>query len=110
MAKAYELVTHRKFIEGIVLYNILLYALFFSIYNSIDFEKHFEITNNTHPTPAFLMYFAFLTHSNAMCAEVVPRTQFGRNLVGSHVLCSWTLFLILLAPWTSVRVPVSPSV
>jgi hypothetical protein len=50
------------------------------------------------------MYFAFLTHANAMSAEVVPRTELARNLLGAHVLFSWGLFLILLAPWSSIPV------
>lgn len=104
MPKPVKLVIHEKFIEGIVLYNLLVFGMFFSVYNYIDFEKHFEITTRVHPTPSFIMYFAFLTHANAMCAEVVPRTELARNLLGAHVLFSWGLFLILLAPWSSIPV------
>jgi hypothetical protein len=88
--------------EAIVLYNMIVYAIFVTIYSNIDFKQHFETT--VPVTPSFIMYFAFLTHSNAMCAEVVPRTDFGRHLLGTHVLCSWALFLILLAPLVPVRI------
>jgi hypothetical protein len=97
-----KLVIDRNFMEGIVLYNLLVYAVFFSIYHAIDFEKHFEITTKAPPSTTFLAYFSFLTHANAMCSEVTPRTEFGRTLVGLHVLFSWGLFLVLLAPWSSI--------
>ena len=97
-----KLVIHKNFMEGIVLYNLLVYAIFFSIYHVIDFEKHFEITTKAQPTTSFIAYFAFLSHANAMCAEVTPRTEFGRSLLGLHVLFSWGLFLVLLAPWSSI--------
>lgn len=104
MPKRYIVASRDTFLEAIILYNLLIYTIFVAIYSSIDFEKHFEITNGTKPTPAFFMYFAFLTHSNAMCAEVTPRTEFGRTLLGFNVFCSWILFLTLLAPWTAVHV------
>lgn len=103
MSKKYIVASRSEFLEAIILYNLMVYAIFVTIYSTIDFEKHFEITNGTKPTPAFFMYFAFLTHTNAMCAEVVPRTAFGRSLLFANVFCSWILFLTLLAPWTSVR-------
>ena len=106
MTGPYRVVTREMYLEGIILYNLLVFSFYVAIYSSIDFEKHFEVASGVQVTPAFIMYFAFLTHANAMCAEVVPRTEFGRNLLGTHVLCSWALFLILLAPWSAVRVQV----
>ena len=106
MTKRFIVASRDTFLEAIFLYNLLVYTTFVAIYSNIDFEKHFEITNGAKPTPAFFMYFAFLTHSNAMCAEVVPRTEFGRTLLGCNVFCSWVLFLSLLAPWTAVHVTV----
>jgi hypothetical protein len=103
MGKKYIIASRDTFLEAIVLYNLVVYTTFVAIYNNIDFEKHFQITNGAKPTPAFFMYFAFMTHSNAMCSEVEPRTEFGRTLLGLNVFCSWILFLTLLAPWTAVR-------
>ena len=101
-AGKYRVISRDKFIEAIVLYNLIVYAIYVAIYSSIDFNKHFETT--VPITPSFIMYFAFLTHANAMCAEVTPKTELGRNLLGTQVLCSWGLFLILMAPWTSVHI------
>lgn len=97
-----KLVIHSKFMEGILLYNLLVFAAFYAIYHTIEFEKHYQIPEGVHATPSFIMYFAFLTHANAMCAEVTPKTELGRNLMGFHVLFSWGLFLVLLAPWSSI--------
>lgn len=97
-----KLVIHSKFMEGILLYNLMVFAIFYSIYHVIDFEKHYQIPEGMHPTPSFLMYFSLLTHTNAMCAEVTPKTTLGRNLMALHVMFSWGLFLVLLAPWSSI--------
>lgn len=97
-----KMVIHGRFMEGIVLYNLLVFAVFYTVYHSIDFEKHFRITTGAKPTSSFIMYFSFLTHANAMCADVEPRTELGRNLIAFHVLFSWGLFLVLLAPWSSI--------
>lgn len=97
-----KMVIHSKFMEGILLYNLLVFAVFYAIYHTIDFEKHYRITTGTKPTSSFIMYFAFLTHTNAMCAEVEPKTPLGRNIMGLHVMFSWGLFLVLLAPWSSI--------
>lgn len=99
-----KLVIDRRFMEGIVLYNLLVFAIFFSIYHAIDFEKHFEVTTKAPVTNSFIAYFAFLTHANAMCSEVEPKTEFARMLMTLHVLFSWGLFLVLLAPWSSIPV------
>lgn len=102
MSSGLKITVHRGFLEGIVLYNILVFAVFYSIYHTIDFEKHFTVASGVKVTSPFLLYFSFLTHANAMCSEVVPRTEFARNLLGLHVLFSWGLFLILLAPWSAI--------
>lgn len=97
-----RMVIHSKFLEGILLYNLLVFAVFYTCYHSIDFEKHFRITTDAKPTSSFILCFAALVHSNAMSSEVEPKTQLGRNLMAFHVLFSWGLFLVLLAPWSSI--------
>lgn len=103
-----RIVVNKKFLEGIVLYNVAVYALIVAAYHLIDFDKHF--VNLTKPdsekykktTSGEIFYYAFLVHATVMAGEYVPKTKLGRGLLSVHVLMSWGLMMILMAPWSAL--------
>ena len=92
LAKLFE----NKFFDGIVLYNVMVYSLMVAIYHLIDFNTHFEV--NHKAGTGTKMYFAWLTHTNVMAGEITPKTDVARGLMCMHVLCTWGMVMVLLAP------------
>jgi hypothetical protein len=96
-----RLIGANEFLRGLVAYNVFVYSVFVALYRGIDFKKHFELPVGLEPTTAVLMYYAFLSQAGVMAAEIVPKTSFGRALLGTHVLLSWGIIIAFLAPWES---------
>ena len=99
-----HIMVNKRFLEGIVLYNILVYSLVIIAYHVIDFDEHFKnVTTTTGPTTTGeIMYYAFLVHATVMAGEYVPTTKLGRGILAVHVLMSWGLMMILMAPWSAL--------
>lgn len=100
---AHHIRVNKRFLEGILLYNILVYSIIVGCYHYIDFDTHFEMPDHTpKATTGAIMYYAFLVHTGVMAGEIVPKTKLGRGLLAIHVLFSWGLIMILMAPWSAL--------
>jgi hypothetical protein len=103
-----RIMVNRKFLQGIVLYNVLVYALVILAYHVIDFDAHFKnvVADPDAPpkptTTGEIMYYAFLVHATVMAGEYIPTTKLGRGILAVHVLLSWGLIMILMAPWSAL--------
>lgn len=103
-----RIIINKKFLEGIVLYNVTVYALVVAAYHLIDFDKHFvniakpDAQKGAKTTSAEIFYYAFLVHATVMAGEYVPITKLGRGILSVHVLMSWGLMMILMAPWSAL--------
>lgn len=86
---------HVKFLKAAIVYNLVVMALFFAIYYSIDFSKHF-----TSPAPVTLrgkLYFTMMVHTAAGANDIVPSTDFARTVITLHSLAAWMqVFLVFL--------------
>ena len=85
-----------KFFDGIILYNMMVYSTMVAIYHIIDFNKHFNVAHKAGTGTK--MYFAWLTHTNVMAGEITPKTALARGLMCMHVLLTWGMVMVLLAP------------
>lgn len=85
-----------KFFDGIVLFNLMVYALMIAIYHLIDFDAHFELKGKADTGK--IMYFTWMTHTNVMAGEITPKTGVARGLMCMHVLLTWGIIMVLLSP------------
>lgn len=101
MKQLLRIIAGNKFLKGLLVYNALIYILFVGIYHTIDFEKHFDLPPGTRADTGFIMYYTWLSHCNVMAGECVPKTSTGRQILAYHILMSWGVILVMLAPWGS---------
>lgn len=88
-----------KFFEGLLAYNLILLLSVVLVYHTIDFEAHFQLPEGVKPTTDVMLYYAFLSQSNVMAGEIVPKTRLGRTLLAVHIFLSWGIILAFLVPW-----------
>lgn len=85
-----------KFFDGIVLYNVMVYALMTALYHLIDFDTHFDLKGKAGTGK--IMYFTWMTHTGVMAGEITPKTDVARGLMSMHVLLTWGMLMVLLSP------------
>ena len=81
------------FLGGLLAYNLAVFALFLPIYLFVDFDKHFA--SDKPVTLTGKMYFALVTHSNAMSGDIIPKTDLARGIMAAHILLTWLQILFL---------------
>lgn len=82
-----------RFIKAAVLYNVVVFAAFFTIYALMDFEEHF--TTNTPPvTLTGKLYFAAVCHTQGGANDIVAKTDYARMVQGTHVALAWAQLLL----------------
>lgn len=84
------------FLENLMLYHMVLFLTFVSIYRIIDFEKHFTV--KSRPSISHIAYFTLLTQTTVMAGEITPKTQLGRSLMATHVFLSWMVVILSVTP------------
>lgn len=85
---------HGHMIGSLLIYNAVIFLLFVPVYLFIDFDKHF-ITENKKSTLGDKLYFALMTHSNAMAGDYVPKTETIRRIMSFHILLTWMQLLFV---------------
>lgn len=90
---------HNSTLQKLLAYNLAVYVAITYTYLNIDFAKHFDLPDGTTATPGTIMYYAFLSHANVMAGEIVPKTNFGRQLLAAHIFMTWIGMIMLLVPW-----------
>ena len=96
-----HMVISNKFLKGLLLYNVLLYTMFLSIYLVIDFKKHFHLPEHTEDITSTIAYYTLLSQTQVMAGEIVPKTRLGRYLLMTHVFLSWFMIALVMVPWAS---------
>jgi hypothetical protein len=82
-----------KFLGSLLVYNIVVFAVFLVVYLLIDFDTHFG--SEKKATFADKLYFCMMTHSNAMAGDFVPRTAVARRVLSLHILATWLQLLFV---------------
>jgi hypothetical protein len=89
---------------GGLIYHVVLFFVFFVIYSSIDFKKHFAVPSDySDPEPenpdwVTRLYFTGVTqYAVSAPGEMVPITPFGRALIWTHITASILQALTLVA-------------
>ena len=82
-----------KFLGSLLVYNVVVFAVFLVVYLVIDFDTHFG--SEKKATFADKLYFCMMTHSNAMAGDFVPRTAVARRVLSLHILFTWLQLLFV---------------
>lgn len=85
---------HAKFIKAAVVYNAVVFTVFYAIYALMDFSKHFTAAN----PPVTLkgkLYFAVLSHTQGGANDIVAKTDLARLVQAAHVLLAWAQLLLV---------------
>lgn len=96
-----HMVVNNKFLKALLYYNIILYCIIFSVYLIIDFKKHFDLHENAHDDVGTIAYYTLLCQTQVMAGEIVPKTHFGRALLGMHIFFSWFVIVLVMVPWVT---------
>lgn len=83
-----------RFVQAAVLYNIVLFTVFYGVYLSLDFSRHF--TSDKPVTAQGKLYYAAMVHTAAGGPnDIVPKTDLARTITTAHVLLSWMQLLLV---------------
>lgn len=85
-----------KFLKAAVAYNIVVMALFFFVYLSMDFSKHF--TSNGPVTVRGKLYFMLMNHTAIGTNDITPKTDTARTIIALHVLLAWMQLFLVFFP------------
>lgn len=84
-----------KFLKAAVAYNLVLYAIFLTIYFFLDFKKHFVVEDGAEISARGKVYFAIMTHTAGGPQDIVPTTDFARMLMSVHVALAWAQLMLV---------------
>ncbi|MGA1563939.1 MAG: hypothetical protein ACO35C_04890 [Pontimonas sp.] len=97
--QAATLVLTNRFLRSVVIYHMVLFAIFMVLYTSvIRFEEHFDLRYGTEATTSTIAYYTLHTQSTVMTGDIQPRTRLARALQSSHVLLSWFIVVLAMTP------------
>lgn len=82
------------FLGSLMAYNLVVFAIFLPIYFAMDFSKHFTVAEGTVSLTGKL-YFALVTHTNAMSGDIIPKTDTARRVMAAHIGLTWLQLLFL---------------
>lgn len=93
------LVLTNRFLRSVVIYHMILFALFMTIYTVvIRFDAHFDLRYGTEATASTIAYYTLHTQSTVMTGDIQPKTRLARALQSSHVLLSWFIVVLAMTP------------
>jgi hypothetical protein len=84
---------HAKFLKTAILYNVVVFSIFFFVYNLLDFDTHF--TADQPVTGRGKLYFAIMAHTSGGANDIVPATDLARMLTGLHVILAWMQLMLV---------------
>jgi len=93
------LVISKQFVAGLLLYNLLSWAIFSVVYHNVDIKKHFEVPEGFYQTFDVTAYFAWMVQTQMYGTDIIPKTAFGRGLVSIQGLLAWSQTIVFLAPF-----------
>lgn len=97
-----HMLVSNKFLKGLMLYNIVLYTVMFSVYMLMDFDAHFKLPDHTdRATPFTIAYYTLLCQTQVMAGEIEPKTKLARMLLMIHIFFSWFVVALIMVPWAA---------
>lgn len=84
-----------QFIKAAIVYNVVIFAIFFLVYNAIDFKRHWATTQPV--TTQGILYFTVMAHTSSGSNDMVPKTDTARILQALHVTLAWAQLLLVFA-------------
>lgn len=83
-------------IRAALLYNVVVFTVFWAIYLLMDFDVHFS--SDRRVTALGKMYYGAMTHTGVGCNEIAPKTDAARMVTATQATLSWMqLFIVFLA-------------
>ena len=84
---------HTKFLKAALVYNLVVFLVFFFVYQAMRFEDHFD--SSAPVTARGKLYFAVMAHTSGGSNDIVPKTDFARLVVAAHVTLAWLQILLV---------------
>lgn len=84
---------HTKFIKAAVVYNALVFVVFYAMYALLDFSKHF--TSDVPVTARGTLYYALMAHTSGGSNDIAPKTDLARMITAAHVTLAWMQLLLV---------------
>lgn len=84
---------HTKFLRAAVVYNALVFVVFYVAYTFMDFSKHFS--SDQPVSGRGKLYYAVMAHSSGGSNDIVPKTDVARLLTAAHVTLAWMQLLLV---------------
>ena len=83
-------------IKAALVYNVVVFAVFWAIYALMDFDVHFS--SDRRVSVMGKVYYGVMTHTGVGCNEIAPKTDAARMVTATHATLSWMqLFIVFLA-------------
>ena len=82
-----------KFIKAALLYNVVVFSVFYGVYLSTDFSHHF--TSDQPVTVRGKLYYALMMHTAVGINDITPKTEHARMITSLHVMCAWLQLLLV---------------
>ena len=95
----------RDIVTLLVVYYIVIWLTFATIYTIVGFGRHFVVPPNVDNGPGTPFYYAFAVQSNIGAGEISPKTPLARALYNMQQFLAYSPTLLLLAPWFELRGP-----
>lgn len=89
----------KEFIAGLLLYNLVSWAIFALVYSRVDFKTHFDVPARFEQTFDTTAYFSWQVQTQMYATDIIPKTAFGRGLVSVQGLLAWSQTIVFLAPF-----------
>jgi hypothetical protein len=88
------------FIRWLLAFNFIVWLSFTLIYQNIDFAKHFQVPPNFQHSFSETAYYSFQCVVQMYGVDYVPKTALGRTIVSFQSFLTYSVFIIMLAPWS----------
>ena len=88
------------FIRWLLAYHVIVWLAFSIIYKNIDFGKHFEVPDDFQQSFSEVSYYSYQCVVQMYGTSIVPKTTVGRSLVSIQSFLTYSILIIMLAPWS----------
>lgn len=82
-----------KFIKAALLYNVVVFSVFYWVYLKTDFSEHF--TSDQPVTARGKLYYALMMHTAVGINDITPKTEHARTITSMHVSFAWLQLLLV---------------
>lgn len=93
----------KRIIAWLLVYNLLVWFAFASVYMSMDFKEHFRVPDDFQQSWDTVGYFTWQVQTQMFGTDIIPKTTRGRSIVAVQGLFAWSQTIVFLAPWIISR-------